>query len=51
MTEHLLILKILKAIPPIEVLKLIEKLKSNSNTDVVIISGRSHLFMDKYFLH
>ena len=38
-----------KAIPSIEVLKLIEKLKSNSNTDVVIISGRSHLFMDKYF--
>ena len=28
---------------------MIEKLKSNSNTDVVIISGRSHLFMDKYF--
>tara|TARA_B100000287_G_scaffold428413_1_gene479780 strand:- start:3052 stop:4800 length:1749 start_codon:yes stop_codon:yes gene_type:complete len=38
-----------KAIPSTEVLKLIEKLNSNHNTDIVIISGRSQKFMDKYF--
>ena len=38
-----------KAIPSAEVLKLIEKLNSNHNTDIVVISGRSQKFMDKYF--
>ena len=40
-----------KAIPSKPLLELIENISKHENTDLVIISGRPHTFLDKYFSH
>ncbi|MDA7777953.1 bifunctional alpha,alpha-trehalose-phosphate synthase (UDP-forming)/trehalose-phosphatase [Flavobacteriaceae bacterium] len=40
-----------KATPPITLLSLLERLSNQRDTDVVIISGRSHEFLEQHFAH
>lgn len=40
-----------KAVPDAALLELLEKICLDKKTDVAIISGRSHLFLSKYFEH
>lgn len=40
-----------KATPPITLLSLLEDLSNQRDTDVVIISGRSHEFLEQHFAH